>query len=151
MKYCEFSNTTTKGESIDVNPRKVISKNGCYMILKKYIVSCNREPKTGFCHEVRLKHDSVIHPFYCEDENYHSMTNDLVTSINFALRHYKKSLFDLSLAKEQYASIEAQLVINGGLQPKPKRIRRTFKELEQKKAHFCFYKHCKKAFTTRKA
>ena len=75
----------------------------------------------------------------------------MVKSVNFALRFYKNALYEVACARGQLAfkDIKNDKILK--VNPKPKRVRRTFKELEEKKAHFCFYKNCKKAFTTRKA
>ena len=147
--HCE--NLTRSMGSKNVNSPKVIGKNVCYKILKKYVVSQEKEVRLSFCQEVRTQHDAIIHPSFCEEDDYYFLTNDMVKSVNFALRFYKNSLFEVSKLRDQLELSDVQNDSILKIIIKPKRIRRTFKELEEKKAHFCFYKNCKKAFTTRKA
>ena len=96
-------------------------------------------------------HNQAKHPAFNGNDDYTFLTNEMVKSVNFALRFYKNSLFEIDCLKEQldFKDIKNDSILKNVV--KPKRVRRTFKELEEKKAHFCFYKYCKKAFTTRKA
>ena len=148
----EGLNASTKNQQRKpIYSNKVITKNECYKILKKYIVAGDKESNISFCHEVRTRHNQVKHPTYDDSDDYTFLTNEMVKSVNFALRFYKNALYNVSCAREQLAcrDIKNDKILK--MNPKPKRVRRTFKELEEKKAHFCFYKSCKKAFTTRKA
>ena len=96
-----FDSSTHQEDPKNTKPNKICHKNRCFKILRQFINSTDIESKIGFCEEVRLKHDLTDHPSYCESEDYEFLSNEMIISVNFTLRHYKELLLQITLLEDQ--------------------------------------------------
>lgn len=165
------------GSDVSISKRKKIlppSKKESQQILSLYFDSEDPDVTQAFIEECNIRYIKIEKKKFCEEENYSNKIITIIDTLNHNITLYKDLLYQIDIYKElidvqdiyeeptkplnkpkklkiEKVKLKLEKVESEPTKPKQKRVRRTLKEINSEKAHFCYIFGCDKCFTVPKA